>query len=84
MDIAKQLIGQIQETVSDVVTWQESAQMCSREAHEFTNALVFGWLVILVFSVWLYRRINPSKPKKMTHAQNDGRQESLTPTTSPH
>jgi hypothetical protein len=80
VDLLMQLMNRVQTAVADVVLWQRSTQMCSREAHELMYALMFGWLVMLIFSVWLYRRINPPKPKKGALAPEDGSQKCLEPT----
>ena len=83
MDLAIQLLNRIQTALNEVVLWERSTQMCSREAHEFMYALTLGWVVLLVFSVWLYRRINPPKAKKSASAPTDGNQKSLEPSTNP-
>lgn len=67
MEIAMQLVNRIQGAAADLLLWKQSTEMCSREAHEFMNALMFGWLVLLIFSVWLYHRINHPKSKKNAH-----------------
>lgn len=67
MEIAMQLMNHIQGAAGELLLWKQSTEMCSREAHEFMYTLMFGWLVLLIFSVWLYRRINPSKSKKNAH-----------------
>lgn len=83
MDIAMELMSRIQAVVTEVVLWQRSTQMCSRDAHEFMYVLVFGWMVLLIFSVWLYRRINPPKSKESVSAPVNGSQEHLEPPTNP-
>lgn len=77
MEYATQLLGLFQSAFSDVVSWKQSTQMCSRDAHEFMYALVFGWFVLLIFSIWLYRKINPSKSKKNVGASPKNSQQCL-------
>ncbi len=80
MDLLLNLMTRVQAIGSELFLWQRSTQMCSREAHELMYALMFGWLMQGIFSIWLYRRINHPKPKKGVPSPAVANQESLAPT----
>ena len=80
MDYILQLWRHLQAIGADLMLWKQSTQMCSREAHEFMNALMFGWLVLLIFGIWLYRKIN--HPKKRVDAKTEDNQIPMVPSTN--
>lgn len=65
MNILSEMMIQAPAAVEGLMAWRRSAQMCSREAQDFVYVLMGGWLFLLIFGIWRYRRINLIASRKI-------------------